>query len=794
MVGAVDTGAVVVGCGVAGAGCAVTCDETQPSEAGHKAGGGGDGAVVHLGDASVVHAAGQGFRRDAGGHVFAVGVQNIVARQAARTAGDAGDVQAIDDDPVGGADIAAVVAAAGVGHRGRVVTGHQARPGVGRRKTAGCRCAAVIHLGHIGVAEGRRDGFARDAGRCSLARCQAVVGGQAAVAAVGQAGGVDRHQVGGVDVLAVVTGCPCGGHGFRAHQTIGDAQHGGGRIGAVIGFARGGCRGREGLGRDGGCHGFGRGVQLIVGQGAAVAAGDAACQGQAIDGHRRGRDHVFAVVARAGVGQYRSGIARNEARPGVAGCEARRRVGAAVIHLGDPGVAHGRCQGFGGDGGRHGFAVRVQRIVAGQAAVAAHDAGERHAAHRDLIGQGHPWAVVGHPAVDHRSTSVACHQARPGVGGCKACGRRVSAVIDLAHARVADVGDDGFRRDAGRHGFAGGVEHIVRRQAAVAAGDARDGQAIHGELVGGADVLAVVAGGRAAERGGAVTRDQTGPAVGGGEACGCGGAGVIHLGHTGVREGWGQGGWSDGGRDGFAGAVQLVVGGGSAVAAGDRGDGQATDRDLVRRADVFGVVSRGGVAQGGGGVATDESRPAVAGREAAGGCCGGVVFLGDTGVGEGGCQRFRCDDAGIVGVVSDGVVAVHHLARAAVVADHQVRGIHRFAGACAGAGIGQVAGRDGVRGAQAAAGRYGRQQGVEGGDRRRDGGAAVVNFGDGGGIDGNGACRDAGRNGLARCQTVVAGHAIVRAIDQGGGVHRHQVGGGYIFRVEGGCAGGCHCF
>ena len=313
LVGTVDPGTVVVGRGVAGAGGGVAGDETQPSEAGHKAGGCCGGAVIHLGDPGVVHAGGQCFRRDAGGHALAGRVQHIVAGQAARAAGDTGDGQAIHREPIGGADIAAVVTRGGVAQGGRVVAGDQARPGVGGRKTAGCRCAAVIHLGHIGVADGRRDGFARDAGGCSLARCQAVVGGQAAIVAIGQTGGVDGHQVGGADVLAVVTGCPCGGHGFGAHQAAGDAQHGGGRVGAVIGFARSGCCGREGFRRDGGCHGFGRGVQRIVGQGAAVAAGDAACQGQAIDGHRRGRDHVFAVVARARVGQRSGGVTADEA-------------------------------------------------------------------------------------------------------------------------------------------------------------------------------------------------------------------------------------------------------------------------------------------------------------------------------------------------------------------------------------------------------------------------------------------------------------------------------------------------
>ena len=206
-----------------------------------------------------------------------------------------------------------------------------------------------------------------------MASRQGVVGSQTAVAAVHQARAVDRHQIGGGHIFRIEAGGAGGRHGFSAHKPSSkDAQCRRGAGGAVIGFAGRGHCGRQGLGRYAGRHGFAGGVNRIVTHHAAVVARDIA-QHQSVHRDLIRRAHILAVVCRARVAEGSRGVTTDQARPAVGRCKACRYIGAAVVHLAHTSVADGGRQGFGRDGGRHGFAVGVHHIVRGQGVVAARD-------------------------------------------------------------------------------------------------------------------------------------------------------------------------------------------------------------------------------------------------------------------------------------------------------------------------------------------------------------------------------------------------------------------------------------
>ncbi len=125
-----------------------------------------------------------------------------------------------------------------------------------------------------------------------------------------------------------------------------------------------------------------------------------------------------------------------------------------------------------------------QGVVGSQTAVAAvHQA---RAVDRHQIGGGHIFRIEAggaggrHGFSAHKPSSKDA-QCRRGAGGA------VIGFTGCGHA-----GRQALRRDAGRHGFAGGVNRIVTHHTAFVASDIAQHQTVHRDLIGADHILAVV--------------------------------------------------------------------------------------------------------------------------------------------------------------------------------------------------------------------------------------------------------------------------------------------------------------
>ena len=557
-------------------------------------------------------------------------------------------------------------------------------------------------------------------------------------------------------------------HGVAADRAAGAAANaaGAGREQAVIGFGGtgdggGGC---EALGVDGligqrcndrlaaqhvvaGLCGH-NGADAIAGVGAAegtqrrTAAGTDGARGTGM-GAVVGEAHAAGVECHAVAADRATGAAANAAGAG------REQ---AVVGLGRRRDARRRRQRGGVDGaGRADARLPGQNIVAGvgdhpvagvaATFVAAARAGERAQRH---VAAGHDGLVGGGDVGVAEGQAHAAGVKRNAVGAHPTAGTAADARAGGRQQPVVGLGGGGDRR---RRREASGVDGHRRSAAAQ-----RRYLVIAGETPGsvrkrdGGDVLA---------RRGDVGVAGCGAGVGqrlavdvgthSDRAAQAGGA-VVGLGS---REGDGPG--ADGGRHIQAVGVERIVGGGTAVRAGDAGDRQAGHRYFAGADHVGVVVAAACAGEARRRIVAGESGDVVGRREAGRRRSAGVVDLADAAVGEARRQRPGGDG----------------YRRSAAAKRRQL--------VIGGQAAGSICKRDGVdvlarRGDVGVAGRgarVGQRFTADAGahtDITRQAGAAVIHLGSREG-DGLGADRARRRGGVG--DGVVAAHVAAAAIDQG---------------------------